>query len=110
MGTLILGKSRAYFSWTHVMSRSLKPSFSSDSCISACETGGFLTSLLFASVVFAILHRSEFLFLEFLLFALINFAIYEWRRSLAAPFFHHLTLNALIYGSQLALFNGLSGQ
>lgn len=71
---------------------------------------GFLTSLLFASVVFAILHRSEFLFLEFLLFALINFAIYEWRRSLAAPFFHHLTLNALIYGSQLALFNGLSGQ
>lgn len=71
---------------------------------------GLLTSLLFASAVFATSHRSELLFFEFFLFALINLAIYEWRRSLAAPFFHHVTFNALIYGSQLAFFSGLSGQ
>jgi membrane protease YdiL (CAAX protease family) len=64
-------------------------------------------SALYVAIIFAAMHRNGLLFLDFFLFALINFALYEWRKSLVAPFFHHLTFNALIYGSQLALFSGL---
>jgi membrane protease YdiL (CAAX protease family) len=68
---------------------------------------GYATSVLLGSVIFAAAHRDELLFLRLFLFGLINFTLYEFRKSLAAPLFHHVTLNALVYGSQLTLFSGL---
>lgn len=66
----------------------------------------FAASVLMASLIFAAIHRNELLFLEFFLFGLLNFTLFEVRKSLAAPLVHHMTANALIYGSQLALFSG----
>ena len=64
-------------------------------------------SILLGSLIFSALHRDELFFLQFFLFGLINFALYEWRKSLAAPLFHHVIFNGLIYGSQLAFFSPL---
>jgi membrane protease YdiL (CAAX protease family) len=71
---------------------------------------GFIASILLCSIIFAFVHQNLALFLEFFLFASANLALYEFRKSLAAPLLHHVTLNVMIYGSQLALFSGFSSK
>ena len=67
----------------------------------------FMVSIPLAALIFAAIHRNELLFFDFFLFGLVNLGLFELRKSLAAPLVHHLVRNALIYGSQLALFSGI---
>jgi membrane protease YdiL (CAAX protease family) len=64
---------------------------------------GVTASLLFASVIFAALHKNGPLFLDFFLLGLVNFALFEFRKSLAAPLIQHVSYNILVFGSQVLL-------